>query len=86
MLVEGAAHRSLGGALAWAVRRDATSLSLIADSDTGLLARRATLALTGLPPTVEQVRQFLADPSPTSGKRGELVDRLASGDASIVAS
>ena len=42
VLVEGAAHRSLGGALAWAVRRDATSLSLIADSDTGLLARRAT--------------------------------------------
>jgi len=41
VLVDGDAHRSLGGALAWAIRRGATSLSLIAESDTGLLARRA---------------------------------------------
>ena len=41
VLVDGTAGRSLGGALAWAIRHDATSLDLIADSDTGLLARRA---------------------------------------------
>lgn len=41
MLVEGDAHRTLGSALAWAIRQGATSLDLIADADTGLLARRA---------------------------------------------
>lgn len=41
VLVEGDARRALGGALAWAVRQDATSLSVVAESDTGLLARRA---------------------------------------------
>ena len=41
VLIDGAAQRSLGGALAWALRRDATSLQLIADVDTGVLARRA---------------------------------------------
>ncbi len=38
--------------------------------------RRVYLDLTGLPPTVEQVRQFLADPVPTREKRDALVDRL----------
>ncbi|MGI9644339.1 MAG: hypothetical protein ACR2O6_03410, partial [Ilumatobacteraceae bacterium] len=41
VLIEGPAARSLGGALAWAVRRDAERLHVVADSDTGLLARRA---------------------------------------------
>lgn len=41
VLVEGPAARSLGAALAWAVRHDATSLHLVAEQDTGLLARRA---------------------------------------------
>ncbi len=41
VLIDGPAGRSLGGALAWAIRHDATSLDLIAESDTGLLARRA---------------------------------------------
>ena len=41
VLVDGPAARSLGPALAWAVRRDAASLNLVADVDTGLLARRA---------------------------------------------
>jgi hypothetical protein len=35
------AGRSLGGALAWALRRGATSLELIAHTDTGMLSRRA---------------------------------------------
>lgn len=38
-------ERSLGAALAWAVRRDASALHLIAPAATGLLARRAS-ALT----------------------------------------
>ena len=41
VLVDGDASRSLGGALSWAIRQPATSLNLIATSDTGLLARRA---------------------------------------------
>ena len=41
VLVDGSAERALGGALAWAIRHGATSLDLIADTDTGLLARRA---------------------------------------------
>jgi nucleotide-binding universal stress UspA family protein len=41
VLIDGPADRSLGGALAWALRHGATSLELIADRDTGLLARRA---------------------------------------------
>lgn len=41
VLVDGAAARSLGPALAWSIRRGATSLQLVAEHDTGLLARRA---------------------------------------------
>ncbi|MET0911176.1 MAG: hypothetical protein ABWZ99_17060 [Ilumatobacteraceae bacterium] len=41
VLVDGDAERSLGPALAWAIRHGATSLDLIAESHTGLLARRA---------------------------------------------
>ena len=41
VLIDGDADRSLGPALAWAIRHGATSLDLIAESHTGLLARRA---------------------------------------------
>ena len=41
VLVEGDGSRALGGALAWALRNDATSLNLVAETHTGLLARRA---------------------------------------------
>lgn len=41
VLVDGRADRSLGTALVWAVRRAATRLHVIAEHDTGLLARRA---------------------------------------------
>lgn len=40
VLIDGPAGRSLGGALALAIRNGATSLQLIAEADTGLLARR----------------------------------------------
>lgn len=43
--------------------------------------RRVHLDLTGLPPTADQVREFLNDPRPTRVKRDELIDRLiGSGD------
>ncbi|HEV3238306.1 MAG TPA: DUF1549 domain-containing protein, partial [Gemmataceae bacterium] len=38
--------------------------------------RRIYLDLTGLPPQVDQLRAFLADPRPTRVKRDELVDKL----------
>ena len=41
VLVDGSAARSLGPALAWAIRHAATSLHLVVERDSGLLARRA---------------------------------------------
>lgn len=41
VLIDGPAARSLGAALAWSIRNDATSLQLVVEQDTGLLARRA---------------------------------------------
>jgi hypothetical protein len=41
VLAEGESPRSLGAALAWAIRRGATSLQLVAVGETGLIARRA---------------------------------------------
>jgi hypothetical protein len=41
VLVDGGSERALGAALAWAIRHDATSLHLVANDHTGLLARRA---------------------------------------------
>jgi len=38
--------------------------------------RRVTLDLTGLPPTPEAVKAFLADTRPTRVKRDELIDKL----------
>ena len=38
--------------------------------------RRVSLDLTGLPPTADDVRKFLADPRDSRVKRDELVDRL----------
>ncbi len=38
--------------------------------------RRVYLDLTGLPPTADEVRAFLADTRDTRVKRDELVDRL----------
>lgn len=44
-------------------------------SDTDFL-RRVYLDLTGLPPTIEEIRAFLADTRPTEQKRAECIDRL----------
>lgn len=42
VLLDGQPERGLGAALAWALRRDATALHVLAERATGLLARRAT--------------------------------------------
>lgn len=41
VLIDGPAARSLGGALAWAIRNGARALAIVATADTGTLARRA---------------------------------------------
>lgn len=68
VLIEGSADRSLGAALVWAVRRSATHLHVIAEHDTGLLARRATAF--SLPITVwfadgRTLLPAIAEPLPT---------------------
>ena len=42
--------------------------------------RRATLDLTGLPPTADEVRAFLADQRDLRAKRNELIERLIGSD------
>ncbi|MEZ6068349.1 MAG: DUF1549 domain-containing protein [Planctomycetaceae bacterium] len=51
---------------------------LAGDTD---FVRRAYLDLTGLPPTADEVRAFIADERPTRVKRDELIDRLIASDA-----
>jgi hypothetical protein len=41
-----------------------------------ILIHRASALLTGLPPTVGEVREFLADPRPLRAAMGALIDRL----------
>ncbi|MBX3399061.1 MAG: DUF1553 domain-containing protein [Gemmataceae bacterium] len=45
--------------------------------------RRVTIDLTGLPPSSDDVRKFLADPKPSREKRDSLVDALVGSDAYI---
>jgi len=45
--------------------------------------RRASLDLTGLPPTADEVRAFLADPADPKAKREALVDRLIGSPAFV---
>ena len=45
--------------------------------------RRASLDLTGLPPTAERVRAFLADTTPTKEKRAKLIDKLIASEGYI---
>jgi hypothetical protein len=49
-------------------------LTFSPDADRRALIRRVTFGLTGLPPTPEEVRAFVADPDPRAYER--LVDRL----------
>ena len=45
--------------------------------------RRATIDLTGLLPSPDDIRKFIADTRPTQLKRGELVDRLVGSPAYV---
>ena len=53
---------------------EANALSLSPEADRLSLLRRVTFDLTGLPPTPEEIQQFLADDAPAAYER--LVDRL----------
>ncbi len=53
---------------------EAAGVSPVADADRATLIRRLSFDLTGLPPTPDEVREFVADPSPTAVE--SLVDRL----------
>ncbi|MBX3745624.1 MAG: PSD1 domain-containing protein [Verrucomicrobiae bacterium] len=57
-----------------AARRHREDLTPAPEADRPTLIRRATLTLTGLPPTPEEIDAFLADDSPKAYER--LVDRL----------
>lgn len=78
----------LGAALAWAVRRDATSLQVLASEGTGVLARRA--ASFGLPITVSHlegrtrvpaVAEALAPSVLVPERHRELVSLIVAGGA-----
>lgn len=60
-------------------RLDREKLAPNEEADRAALIRRVTLDLTGLPPTLEEVDEFLADKSPNAYEA--LVDRLLERDA-----
>lgn len=53
----------------------------VADADRFSLIRRITLDLTGLPPTVEEVGDFVHDPADDDGALAKVVDRLLASPA-----
>ncbi len=61
-------------------RLEAEGLSPVAEADKLTLIRRATLDLTGLPPTPEEIDAFLADESPDACRQ---VDRPAARLAAV---
>ena len=60
-------------------RLEEKGLKPVADADRLTLIRRATFDLTGLPPTPEEVDEFLADRSPNAFEK--VVDRLLASSA-----
>jgi cytochrome c553 len=62
-----------------AARLAATGIEPAGEADRDTLLRRATLVLTGLPPTPEERAAFLADTTPAAWER--LVDRLIASPA-----
>lgn len=70
VLIDGPAHAALGPALAWALHNEAGSLDLVADADTGLLARRAErfeLPIRVWFSSERALLPALAEPLPTPG-------------------
>ncbi len=53
----------------------------VGDADRATLLRRASLELIGLPPTLEELNDFLADPAPDSKAFEKVVDRLLADSA-----
>ncbi len=89
VLADGAAGRSLGGALVWAIRRSATRLHLIVEQDTGLLARRAesfSIPITVWYPEertlLPVVAEPLAAPPPVAAEHEALRSLIVAGGAS----
>jgi len=69
VLVDGPAGRSLGPALAWAIRHDASSLHLVVEHDSGTLARRAqrlAFPVTVWYPQDRTLLPVVAEPLPAS--------------------
>src|SRR5262245_3021101 len=60
-------------------RLERESLSPSADADRAILLRRVTLDLTGLPPTIDAIAEFVADKRPDAYER--VVDRLLANPA-----
>lgn len=60
-------------------RLDREGLRPSPEADRHALVRRLSLAITGLPPTIEEVNEFLADETPDAVER--LVDRLLAKEA-----
>ena len=52
-------------------------------ADDAEFLRRVYIDLTGLPPTSDEVRRFLADPRETRIKRDELIDKLVGNEAFV---
>ncbi|MEM9040318.1 MAG: hypothetical protein AAGD33_10530 [Actinomycetota bacterium] len=78
LLVDGAAARGLGPALAWASRREVESIGLIADDALGLLARRAaSLRIPVSIWTSEGRRMIRVDPEPLESPDPPPAEHLA---------
>lgn len=78
VLVDGPATRSLGPALAWAIRHDATALHLVVEHDTGLLARRAQRLRFPVTVWYPQARTLLpVVPEPLASSVGAAPEHLA---------
>lgn len=60
---------------------EAKGLSPSEDADRRTLIRRVTLELTGLPPTPEAIKDFLADKQPEDKALAKVVDRLLTSSA-----
>lgn len=88
VLVDGDARRALGPALAWSIRRGATTLDLVAEADTGLLARRAELVEFPVTVWFAQERSLLAavaeplgPPAPADPDHAALIPMIEAGGA-----
>ena len=52
-------------------------------ADDATFLRRAYIDLTGLPPTADEVRAFLADPRESKAKRDDVIDKLVGSEAYV---